>query len=111
MSRDKSKFLSWKPVENGNVTFGNNEPGKIVGKCIVSLANGRGKANNVLFVNGLKHNILSVSEMCDQGYDVFFKAKNCQVNYAGMGKIVVEVVEININAYVLREKTKRCCLS
>ena len=61
MSRDKSKILSSKPVEKGNVTFGNNAPGKIVGKGVVNLANGRGKAKNVLFVDGLKHNLLCVS--------------------------------------------------
>jgi len=32
MSRDESEFLTWKPVEKGNLTFGNNVTGNIVGK-------------------------------------------------------------------------------
>lgn len=61
MSGDKSNFLTWKLVEKGNVAFGNNAWGKITRNRIVSLSNGRGKDENVLFVYGLKHNILNVS--------------------------------------------------
>jgi hypothetical protein len=43
------------------VTFGNDAPGKIKGKGLVRLSNGRGKAQDVLFVDGLKNNLLSVS--------------------------------------------------
>jgi len=49
--------------------------------------------------------------MCDQGYDVLFKAKNCQIKFACLGEVVVEVVRTNSNVYVLKEKTERCCLS
>lgn len=61
MSWDKGKLLTWNPVEKGNVTFGNNTLGKIVGKWVVNLSNGRGKAKNMLDVDGKKHNLLSVS--------------------------------------------------
>lgn len=59
--RDKSKLFSWKPVEKGNLTFGNNAPSKIVGKGLFNLVNGRGKSKDVLFVDGLKHNLLIMS--------------------------------------------------
>jgi len=49
--------------------------------------------------------------MCDQGYDVLFKAKKIQIKFASMRKIVVEVFRIENNVYVIKEKTKRCCLS
>jgi hypothetical protein len=58
---DKSKLLSLKEDKSGTVTFGNDDPGKIIGKGLVRLSNGRSKAQDVLFVYGLKHNILSVS--------------------------------------------------
>lgn len=51
MSGDKSKFLSWKLVEKGNVTFGNNAPGKIASKGVVSLANDKGKSKDVFLVS------------------------------------------------------------
>jgi len=48
--------------------------------------------------------------MCDQGYDVLFKAKIYQIKSRSTRKIVVEVVRIYNNVYVLKEKTKRCSL-
>jgi hypothetical protein len=61
MTGDKSKFLSLKESKSRNVTFGNDAPGKIRGKGLVSLSNGRGKSQDVLFVYGLKNNILTIS--------------------------------------------------
>jgi hypothetical protein len=58
MTGDKDKFLSISKRKIGNVTFGNDEPGKIKGKGMVSLSNGKGKSQNVLLVDGLKYNFL-----------------------------------------------------
>jgi hypothetical protein len=44
ITRDKDKFLSIGKRKIGNVTFGNDEPGKIKGKGMVSLSNGKGKS-------------------------------------------------------------------
>jgi len=44
MSRDKEKFVSLTKHKSGNVTFENDAPGKIRGKGMVSLSNGKGKA-------------------------------------------------------------------
>lgn len=61
MTGDKNKFLSLKEGKSGNVTFGIDALGKIRGKGMVSLSNGQGKAQDALLVEGLKHNLLSVS--------------------------------------------------
>lgn len=111
MLGDRNKLLAWEPTKKGNVTFGNNAPGKIVGKGVVSLPSGKGKAKNVLFVDGLKHNLLRWYHMCDQGYDVIFKAKNCQIKSLGIGKVIAKDVRIDSNVYCLKYKTKRCFLS
>jgi hypothetical protein len=58
MTKDKSKFLTLSESKSGNVTFGNDAPGKIKGKGMVSLSNGKGKSQDVLFIEGLKHNLL-----------------------------------------------------
>jgi hypothetical protein len=79
MTGDKSKLISLKENKSGNVTFGNDAPGTIRGKGLVSLSNGRGKAQDLLFVDGLKHNILSVSQMCDRRCEVTFIAKDCKI--------------------------------
>jgi hypothetical protein len=67
MTGEKSKFLSLEENKSGNVTFGNDAPRKIRGKGLVSLSYGGGKAQDVLLVDGLKNNILSVSQLCDRG--------------------------------------------
>lgn len=65
MIGDQSKFTSLNKEKRGNVTFGNDVPSKVIRKCIVSLRNERTKAKNVSFVEGLKHNLLSVSHISD----------------------------------------------
>jgi hypothetical protein len=44
MIGDKSKFLSLSESKSGNVSFGNDAPGKIKGKGMVSLSNDKEKA-------------------------------------------------------------------
>jgi hypothetical protein len=61
MAGDKSKFLLLKENKAGILTFGNDALGKIKGKGLVSLGNGRRKAQDVIFVDALNHNPLSVS--------------------------------------------------
>ena len=61
MTGDQDKFLSMKRKEKGSVTFGDNVSTKILGKGIVSLGNNKAKSENVLLVENLKPNILSVS--------------------------------------------------
>jgi hypothetical protein len=61
MTCDKRKFLSLKESKSGSVTFGNDALGKIRGKGLVILSNGGGRAQDVLFIDGLKDNLLSVS--------------------------------------------------
>jgi hypothetical protein len=59
MTRDKDKFLSLSESKSRSVTFANDALGKIKGKGMVSLSNGKGKSQDVLLVDGLKHNLLS----------------------------------------------------
>ena len=67
MAGDKEKLESYSVLEKGKkVSFGNDTPVVIKGKGIVQLKE-KVKAGNVLYVDGLKHNLLSVSHMCDQG--------------------------------------------
>ena len=75
MIGDKSKFKFLSKEKGGIVTFGNNAPAWIRGKWIVVLyedKKGKTKEKNVLYVDCLKHNLLSVSQMCDQGHNVLF---------------------------------------
>jgi hypothetical protein len=67
MTRDQDKFISLKR-KGGNVAFGDDSSAKILGKGVVELGRKNLKSKNVLLVEDLKHNLLNVSKMCDQGY-------------------------------------------
>ena len=79
MTGDKSKFLSLTKSKSWNVTFGNDAPGKIKGKGMAGLSNGNGKDQDVLFVDGLKDNLLSVSQVYNRGCEVFFTSRYCKI--------------------------------
>jgi len=75
MTCDQNKLLSYNALEKEkNVTFVNDSPVIIKGKGFLFLRE-KVKANNVMCVDGLKHNLLSVSQMCDQGNEVSFSSK------------------------------------
>ena len=80
MTGDQNRFISLKKGKGSNVTFADNVSTKIVGKCIVSPDNEKSKAENILLVEDLKHNILSVSQMCDQGHTCSFNFKNVRLD-------------------------------
>jgi hypothetical protein len=50
MIGDKSKFLLLIKNESGSVTFRIDAPGKIKGKGLVSLSNGKSKSQFVIFL-------------------------------------------------------------
>jgi hypothetical protein len=110
MTSDKSKFLSLKESKSRNVTFGNDSPGKIRGKGLVSLGNGRAKDQYVLFFDGLKHNLLSVSQVCDKGCEVTFTAKGCKIKIVNTGEMIAKEVRTKNNVYVLKEDKEECYL-
>jgi len=57
------------------VKFGGNQSGKIIGTG--TIGNASISINNVWLVDGLKHNLLSISQFCDNGYDVLFDKTSC----------------------------------
>jgi hypothetical protein len=78
MTRYKTKFITLKKNE-GNVTFGDNETSKIVGKGTPSLDNGRDKVEKVLCVEDLKQNILNVIQIYDQRHALTFDSQECKI--------------------------------
>eukprot|EP00253_Pinus_taeda_P009667 PITA_09667 len=76
---DKEKLEPYTALEKGKkVSFGNETPAAIKGKGTAQLKE-KVKSGNVLYVDGLKHNLLSVSQMCDQGTEVIFRSNGCSV--------------------------------
>jgi hypothetical protein len=59
----------------------------------------------------MKHNMLSVSQMCDQVHRLIFDSKKCEIRKEGSGKWVATKVRTPNNIYILNEIGKEiCCL-
>ena len=88
MTGDKRSFLSLKNIKGGNVAFGNGKSGEIQGIGKVGSMDTHA-IENVYCVNGLQHNLLSVSQICDKGNNVLFTEKKCRVTNSVTGNLVL----------------------
>eukprot|EP00253_Pinus_taeda_P020723 PITA_20723 len=90
MTSDKKKLQPYNALEKEKkVSFGNDTPAIIKGKHSVLLKE-KVKAGNVMYVDGLKHNLLSVSQMCDQGNEVVFRSNGCVVRELDTGETMIK---------------------
>ena len=78
MTGDKEAFVTLRMKEGGTVTFGDDNKGHImkIGKIQITPQT---YLENVLYVLGLKHNLISISQLCDKGYKVSFESSSCRV--------------------------------
>ena len=78
MTGDKTKFCLLTEGEGGQVTFGGNSKGKIIssGKVGKNLSS---CIDEVMLVEGLVYNLLSISQLCDKGYKVLFDSEACTI--------------------------------
>jgi len=70
-------FLTLTMKEGGTVEFGGNQTYKIIG--MGTIGNSSIFINNVWFVDRLRHNLLSISQFCDNRNEVMFDKNNCLV--------------------------------
>ena len=75
MTGNASKFTHISPKKSEHVTYGDNNKGKILGIRKIG-TNPSTSIENVLLVDGLKHSLLSVSQLCDKGSLVSFDSHN-----------------------------------
>lgn len=72
------KFLNNVQTSEGEVTFGDGVKGKIVGIGTLNVV-GLPKLKRALLVNGLRANLISISQLYDQNWNVQFSRENCCV--------------------------------
>ncbi|KAH9744417.1 Integrase catalytic domain-containing protein [Citrus sinensis] len=88
MTENYAWFSSFTKIENGgDVSFGDNSKGKIlgignVGKVSLTLI------ENPCLVENLKHNLINISQLCDKGYKVVFDKSRCVIENTCDGKIL-----------------------
>ena len=78
MTGDKSFFTTLASKDGGSVTFGDNKKGKIIGIGSIGISPNP-SIENVLLVDGLKHNLLSIIQLCDKGNQVIFDKSHCTI--------------------------------
>ena len=74
----KEKFINLTIKDGGKVIFGGKEKGKIIGQGKVS-EDPSYSVNDVLLVEGLNYNLLSISHLCDKGLRVIFEFNKCKI--------------------------------
>jgi hypothetical protein len=57
----------------------------------------------------MKHNLLSVSQMCDQGHKVTFDSQKSVIGREGSGNLVGTTARTSNNIYVLSEIGNEKC--
>ena len=63
----------------GYVTYGDNNKGKIIGNGDIGVK-GNLIIHNVFLVEGVKHNLLSIIQLCYKGLEVTFQAEICLIS-------------------------------
>ena len=76
MTGDESKFISLEKKRGGKVTLGDNTTCQVLGSGTIKVTSLL-TIEKVLFVEGLKHNLLSISQLCDKGFQICFTNSNC----------------------------------
>jgi len=99
MTGDASKFVNLKMRQEGFVTYGDNNKGRILGRGDVK-SHDLIIIKEVLLVDGLKHNLLSISQLCDKGYKVTFKPYLCLISHASTRQTLLISKRVN-NIYML----------
>ena len=99
MTGDRSLFKVFESKKGGNVTFGDRSKSRIKGKGIISLL-GLQDIANVLYMEGLRVNLLSISQICDQDFIVLFSKGKCLVMDESGKKLIIGVRTLD-NCYGL----------
>lgn len=78
MTRNSPLFSEPKESRTGQVTFGDRTAGKVIEKGQINRP-GAHSLKEVRFVDGLSANLISISQLCDQGFQVWFSKEKSEV--------------------------------
>ena len=78
MTGDMNKFVNFKSHDGGIVRVGNNVAYQVKDIGSITL-DGKTNTKDVYFVDGLKHNLLSVGQLVDKSYQLQFTEKTCMI--------------------------------
>ena len=93
----------------GTVKFGDNGFLQIKGKGQAKIRGSQLKSENVYLVEGLKHSLLSVSQLCDDGHDVVFTNNWCLIKKKGSSEVIARGRRTDENLYHIQGTSKEAC--
>ncbi|XP_049368191.1 uncharacterized protein LOC125833082 [Solanum verrucosum] len=108
-----SKLLSLEAHQGSGMSFGDEKKGFILGIGKIGRSTEH-SIDNVHYVNGLKYNLLSVSQICDKGNEVKFLSDRCLVTNYVTNKVVMSakrVKNMDVADLDLIEGENLTCLS
>jgi hypothetical protein len=81
MTGEKNMFTSFQPnqITSERIIFGDNSKGDILGLGKIAISNDN-SIFNVLLVDLLGYNLLSISQLCEKGYNCLFMDKGVEVS-------------------------------
>ena len=87
MTGDSTLLSNFEERAGPSITFGDDSKGFTLGYGIIS--KGNVIIDNVALVKGLKHNLLSISQLCDRGHQVWFSTEACVISDKKDNKVVL----------------------
>jgi len=78
MTCDKTLLNDVQIGRGGRITYGDGSQSKDIGKGLIDIP-GLGASQEALYVEGLKANLLSISQFCDNELVVQFPKKECNI--------------------------------
>ena len=87
MTGNKALLSEFVEKAGPSVSYGDGNIGRTLGYGNINLGNVI--ISNVALVQGLKHNLLSVSQICDRGYNVDFYEEHSEIVSKSTGKVAV----------------------
>ena len=99
MTGNKALFTYLEDYNGGSIRFGDGGKAKVIGKGTVSIPS-MSKLKNVNLVDGLKTNLLRISQLCDNSHEVHFSANECII-VDKKGKTVLNGKRNPDNCYVV----------
>ena len=79
MTREKSMFSSLQLNHDAQeIVFGDSGKGEVVGVGKIPISNDQ-SISNILLVDSLSYNLLSISQLCEMGYNCLFTNEGVQI--------------------------------
>ncbi|XP_073290996.1 uncharacterized protein [Primulina huaijiensis] len=102
MTGSREYLIDYIDQKGGRVTYGGRAKGKIVGKGTLNVER-LPMLHNVLHVEGLNSNLISISQLCDHNLLVKFDKHNCEV-FNEANKCIMTGTRTSDNCYQIGEE-------